>query len=343
MIDLRSDTVTRPTEGMRRAMYAAEVGDDVLGDDPTVRRLEERVADLLGKEAALFVPSGTMGNQLAIKSQTEPGDEVLLDRTAHIFNYESAAAGLISGVQLNPLEGEDGILRAGTVRAAIRGADYWLPRTRLCCLENTLNRAGGALYPLDEMQAVAAVCRAHGLSVHLDGARLWHAAVATGVPEKDFAAPVDTVNVCLSKGLGAPVGSVLAGSRAVIERAHRFRKLLGGGMRQVGILAAAGLYALDHHRDRLHADHRNARRLAEAFADLPLFRLDPFRVETNIVMMDVAPGHADAVLERLTGAGILLSRFGPDTLRASTHLDVSERDVERVRQILPTLFDGITP
>ncbi|MDX1546885.1 MAG: GntG family PLP-dependent aldolase [Rhodothermales bacterium] len=328
MIDLRSDTVTRPGEGMRRAMYEAEVGDDVFGEDPTVLRLQEAVAEVLGKEAALFVPTGVMGNQLGLKVHTQPGDEVLLERTCHIFNYESGAAGLLSGVQLNVLDGARGILEAETVRRAVRPGYYWEPRSRLLCLENTLNKAGGIVYPLARTRALAATAREAGLALHLDGARLWNATAATGTPERDYAAPFDTVSVCLSKGLGAPVGSVLAGSHAHIARAHRYRKLFGGGMRQVGVLAAAGLYALEHHRPRLAEDHAKARRLAEGIAALPAFRVDLGTVETNIVMFDVATGDAMPVLEALKQDGVAMVPFGPATIRATTHLDVSMDDVE---------------
>ena len=337
MIDLRSDTVTRPTEGMRRAMYAAEVGDDVLGDDPTVLRLQEEVATLLGKEAALFVPSGTMGNQLALKCLTEPGDEVILDRSSHIFNYETAAAGLLSGVQLLPVDARD-VLRPDEIRAAVRPRDYWMPRTRLVCLENTLNQRSGLVYPLAILDDVCAAAREFDLSLHLDGARLWNATAASGIAEHRYAAPFDTVNVCLSKGLGAPVGSVLAGSRDLIERARRFRKIFGGGMRQAGILAAAGLYALAHHRSRLAEDHEKARLLASALADLPGFYLIPDQVQTNIVFFSVRPGKAETILSTLKQDGILMSRFGADILRATTHLDVSSRQIKQVIHVLRKHF-----
>ncbi|QXD14636.1 aminotransferase class I/II-fold pyridoxal phosphate-dependent enzyme [Rhodocaloribacter litoris] len=328
-IDLRSDTVTQPTEGMRRAMYEAEVGDDVFGEDPTVRRLEETVAALLGKEAALFVPSGTMGNQLALKVHTRPGDEVILERTCHIFNYESGAPGLLSGVVLHPLDGEGGILTGEQVAAAVRPGYYWMARSRLVCLENTLNQAGGTVYPLENVEAIAAVVRGHGLRYHLDGARLWNATAATGIPEHVYAAPFDTVNVCFSKGLGAPVGSALAGPKDLITEAHRYRKMFGGGMRQAGILAAAALYALEHHRPHLAEDHAKARRLAEGLAELPGFRLDPDRVQTNIVLFDVDHGDALRTVEELKADGILMVPFGPATVRATTHRDVSMEDIEQ--------------
>ncbi len=338
MIDLRSDTVTRPPEGMRRAMYEAEVGDDVFGEDPTVNRLQETVAALLGKEAGLFVPSGMMGNQLGLKVHTQPGDEVIVERTCHIFNYESGAPGLLSGVVLNVLDGQRGLLTVDQVRRAVRHGYYWESPSRLLCLENTLNKAGGIIYPLDRMQALAAVAREHDLRLHLDGARLWNATAATGIPEKDYAAPFDTVTVCLSKGLGAPIGSVLTGSKELITSAHRYRKLFGGGMRQVGILAAAGLYALEHHRPHLTDDHAKARRLAEGIAEIPAFSIDLDTVETNIVMFDVAEGGSLSALETLQAEGVAMVPFGPTTIRATTHRDVSMDDIEQALAVMNRLF-----
>jgi len=338
MIDLRSDTVTRPSEGMRRALYEADVGDDVFGEDPTVNRLQETVASLLGKEAALFVPSGMMGNQLALKTHTQPGDEVIVERTSHIFNYESGAPGLLSGVQLHVVDGERGLLTPDQLRRAIRPGNYWEPASRLLCLENTLNKAGGVVYPIARTRALAATAREHGLRLHLDGARLWNATAASGIAEIDYAAPFDTVSVCLSKGLGAPVGSVLAGSTEHIRVAHRYRKLFGGGMRQAGILAAAGLYALEHHRPHLADDHHKARRLAEGLADLPAFTLDLETVETNIVIFDVADGAAMPVLGALRQEGIAMVPFGPATIRATTHRDVSMDDIETVLAVMHRLF-----
>ena len=338
MIDLRSDTVTKPSEGMRRAMAEADVGDDVFGEDPTVNRLQEGVAELLGKEAALFVPSGVMGNQIALKVHTRPGDEVIVERASHVFNYESGAPGLLSGVQLHVLDGRRGILTSEQVEAAIRPGYYWEAPTRLVCLENTVNKAGGVVYPLERIHAIAGVVRRHGLGFHLDGARLWNASAASGVWERDYAAPFDTVSVCLSKGLGAPVGSVLAGSRETMQQAHRYRKLFGGGMRQVGILAAAGLYALEHHRPRLAEDHEKARRLAEGLADVAAFRVDPSTVETNIVLFDTVSESALDVLDRLREHGVGMVPFGPKTIRATTHRDVSLGDVDRALDVVRRLY-----
>lgn len=319
-------------------MYEAEVGDDVFGEDPTVNRLQRTVADLLGKEAGLFVPSGMMGNQLGIHVQTQPGDEVILERSCHIFNYESGAAGVLSGVTFHTLEGRGGLLTAAQVRGAIRRGDYWEAPSRLLCLENTLNKAGGVIYPLARLEELALTARQHGLGLHLDGARLWNASVASGVSEKTYAAPFDTVSVCLSKGLGAPVGSVFAGTESLVRAAHRFRKLLGAGMRQVGILAAAGLYALAHHRERLAEDHAKAQRLAEGIAGIPAFVIQPDAAQTNIVLFDVRDGNAMPVLEALRAEGVAMTPFGPQTVRATTHRDISMQDVDRALRILQTLY-----
>ncbi|MFW5973099.1 MAG: threonine aldolase family protein [Bacteroidota bacterium] len=329
MIDLRSDTVTRPSDPMRRAMYEAEVGDDVFGEDPTVRVLEERIAELLGKESALFVPTGVMGNQLAIRSQTAPGDEVIVDRLSHIYNYESGAAAALGGVQLHIVDGPEGIPTADQIVAAIRPGNYWDPTTRLVCLENTVNKAGGRVVGMDVVEEIGEIVRARGLRFHLDGARLWNASVATGLPTHTLAGPFDTVSVCLSKGLGAPVGSVLAGDRNVISRAHRFRKMFGGGMRQIGILAAAGLYALENNLPRLASDHVRARRLAEAITELPGFSVDLDSVQTNIVLFDVE-GPAEKYLKELESDSVLMVAFGPRTIRAITHLDISDEDIDTV-------------
>lgn len=327
MIDLRSDTVTRPDAGMRRAIYEAEVGDDVFGEDPTVIDLEDQVAELLGKEKALFVPSGTMGNQLAVMIHTDPGSEVLLERSCHIFNYESGASPVLSGVQLTPLDGKGGILSPDQVVNAVRPGHYWESPARLLCLENTMNKVGGTVLPIAATRSLESTARSRGLAMHLDGARLWNASVASGVPESEYAACFDTVMVCLSKGLGAPVGSLLAGTTDLITKAHRKRKMLGGGMRQIGLLAAAGQYALAHNRERLQEDHENAATLANALANVGSVRIDPENVQTNIVMFDVAENQAVAFLGRLKEEGVQMVAFGPSTIRATTHLDVSRADI----------------
>ncbi|MEM0963835.1 MAG: threonine aldolase family protein, partial [Bacteroidota bacterium] len=289
-VDLRSDTVTRPTPAMRQAMAQAEVGDDVFGEDPTVRQLEKRVASLLGKDDALFVPSGVMGNQIAIRIHTRPGDEAVVAERSHIYHYEGAAPAALWGVGLRPTGDMSGILSPEDVTSVVQGAHDWEARTRLVCLENTVNKAGGVAVPLAATEPVAEVARRHGLALHLDGARLWNASVALGESTDTLAAPFDTANVCLSKGLGAPVGSVLAGSVTHIREGRRARKLLGGGMRQSGVLAAAALVALDDFQEDDHAlvrrDHARARQLAETIEELPRLRL--LRMpDTNIVMFDV--------------------------------------------------------
>lgn len=335
-IDLRSDTVTRPTPGMRAAMQAAEVGDDVFGEDPTVNRLQERVAALLDKEAALFVPSGTMSNQICVRVHTQPGDELLCEASCHIYNYEAGGPAVLSGVTCRPIPGTYGILEVSQLEDKIRPDNEHQVRTRLVCLENTHNRGGGKIYPLEKIQAISSWARRQGLLLHLDGARLWNAVVATGIPPACWARYFDSVSVCFSKGLGAPVGSALAGSREFVQRARRIRKLLGGGMRQAGVLAAAALYALDHHLDRLAEDHRHAQILAQAIAETPGLRLDPPVVETNLVWFQVAPewGTARALAAALKERGVLVHVAGPQTLRACTHLDVSRAQVERAAAIL---------
>ena len=338
MIDLRSDTLTRPSDGMRRAIAEAEVGDDVYGEDPTVNRLEARMADRLGTEAAIFVPSGTMANQICLHVLTDPGDEILLETSAHIFNYESGAAGLLSGIQLNPVDGDDGLLVPERVEAAIRPDTMVMPPSRVVSVENTANTPGGVVYPLERIEAIADVARAHDLHLHLDGARLWNAAAAHDVPERDYVAPFDLAWVALSKGLGCPAGSIVAGSEALITEARRTRKRFGGGMRQAGILAAAGLYALEHHRPHLSDDHEKARRLAEVLSALPAFEVDPERVETNIVVFESPAMPAGEVVDTLAEDDVHVTAFGPHTLRITTHRDVSGDDVDTAIDVLQARF-----
>jgi threonine aldolase len=327
LIDLRSDTVTKPTAAMREAMARAEVGDDVFGDDPTVKALESQTAELLGKEAALFVPSGTMANQLAIRSHTEPGDEILVEANAHIYYYEGGGPVALSGVMCRCINGQRGIFTGADVEAALRLADPHFPRTRLVCLENTHNRGGGKIWSIGQVQEVAAAARKHGLQLHLDGARLWNASVAAGIPERDYAAYFDTVSVCFSKGLGAPVGSALAGPKAFIERARRFRRMFGGGMRQAGIIAAGALFALANHRARLAEDHANAKALASGLAAVNGLEAAPAEVETNMVRFRVRALPAQQLVDRLRAQGVLLLAVGPDTIRAVTSLMVSSDDI----------------
>jgi threonine aldolase len=317
-IDLRSDTVTRPTPLMRAAIANAEVGDDVFGEDPTVRQLEERVAELLGKEAALFVPTGTMANQIALRAHLRPGDEVIIGRDAHCWRHESGALAALAGAQTQQL-GEDGTFTGDDVRAAFRPDEPYVSPTRVVAVENTHNMAGGAVWNPKRLEGVLKVAKELGMATHLDGARIWHAAVVTGMTVLELSAGFDTVSVCLSKGLGAPAGSLVAGTRLVIQRCHRFRKMYGGGMRQSGMLAAAGLHALQYHRERLSEDHANASALAEAVG------LNPVNVQTNIVMIDVPRNKAAKVIAAARDRGVLVGAATPHRVRAVTHLDV-DRD-----------------
>ena len=326
--DFRSDTVTRPTAAMRACMAGAEVGDDVYGEDPTVRRLEEVTAARLGHEAGVFVTSGTQGNQIAIGVFCRPGDEVVVEANAHTVHYEAGGAAGLWGAQLFTLASAKGILTAAQVASAIRPQDDHAPRTRMLVVENTHNRGGGAVWPLDVFQSTVGLAHQRGLAVHLDGARLWNAEAATGLPVRSWSALCDSATVCFSKGLGAPVGSVLVGSKSFVTDARRLRKRLGGGMRQAGILAAAALYALEHHVARLVEDHRHARLLAEGLAALPGVTVDVARVESNMVYADF-PGPAEEAVAALRAAGVLAHAVGPRTLRFVCHLDVGEKDVRR--------------
>ena len=332
--DLRSDTVTYPTPGMRAAIAAAPVGDDVFGDDPTVNALQERVAALLGKEASLFMPSGTMANQVAIRTHTEPGDEIIAEAGSHIFLYEGGGFAALSGVSLRPVVGARGLLDPQDVAAVVRpeGGLSHFPLTKLICVENTANRGGGTIYPLATLQGLRKVADAFGLAMHLDGARLLNAAIGLGVDPASLAAPFDSISLCLSKGLGAPVGSLLVGSRRFVARAHRFRKMFGGGMRQAGVLAAAGLYALDHHVDRLADDHRRARQLAEGLAAFAGITVDLDAVQTNLVYADFAGTGVAAAewMRRLAQGGVLAHATGPTTLRFVTHLQVGDDAIDAV-------------
>ncbi len=335
-IDLRSDTVTQPSTAMREAIAKATLGDDVYGEDPTVNQLQDEVAELLGKEAALFVPSGTMSNQLALLGQTERGDEVVIGERAHCAWFESGAGAALAGVQF-ATAGAGGLFNATELQAAIKPGSYYLPRTSLVAVENTHNASGGRVFPLKDVKAIAEAARASGLKVHLDGARLWNASVATGVGLAELAAPADSVSVCFSKGLGAPVGSALVGSRELIERCRRLRKMLGGGMRQAGLLAAGALHALKHNRARLVDDHRHARFFAETIAACPGVDLDLESVQTNIVLFEVE-GSADALCKRAAKRGVLISAMGPRSVRAVTHLDVSFDEVGKAASLVADLL-----
>jgi threonine aldolase len=342
LIDLRSDTVTRPTAAMRRAMAEAEVGDDVYREDPTVRRLEELAAERVGKAAALFVPTGTMGNQIAIKVWTRPGQEVVLEERSHIFNYEMAQMAAFSGVLARPVAGNDGALLLDPVRRALRPPTYYVAQTGLVAFENTHNFAGGTIQPQEEAEAIAGMARERGIPSHLDGARIFNAAVALGRPAADLARPFDSIMFCLSKGLGAPVGSIIAGPAPFIEEALRVRKRLGGGMRQAGILAAAGIIGLTSLVDRLGEDHANARRLADRLAAIPGCTVDAGRVQTNIVIFGVTCRGLTApqVCELWKEAGVLTTPADDGHVRAVTHYDVGRADLETAADRLAAIFSG---
>lgn len=338
-IDLRSDTVTKPTSEMLRVMMNAEVGDDVFGEDPTVNALEDKVAECFGMEAGLFVPSGTMGNQLCIKVLTRPGDEVMIEEKGHIFNYEGSAAAIFSSVQLHTVKGQRGKLSADLLRDRPRGQFDWEPRTRVISLENSTNKGGGACYTRKELNALRKFADEHDLRIHLDGARLWNAVIATGIDPAFFGRVADTINVCFSKGLGAPVGSMILSSKEHIRRARRFRKAMGGGMRQVGILAAVANYAMDHHWNKLEEDHRRAKELASTINTCGGLSIDPDSVETNIVIFDLLEEKAETALQKLGQHGVQMVPFGPQTVRATLHHQVTDDDVANVQQVLKQLFD----
>jgi threonine aldolase len=340
IVDLRSDTVTRPSRGMLDAMVRAEVGDDVLGDDPTVKLLERRTAELLGREAAVYVPSGTMANALAVLSQTSPGDEVILDRSCHMFNFEAAAASAIGGVQLHPLDGPGGFLPLEQLPSVVRPINVHHPRTSLVAVENTHNRAGGRIYPLDQLEKVFRFTRKAGLRLHMDGARLANAVVATGIPFKRYGSVADSFTICFSKGLGAPVGSIFVSDAGTVESARFWRKRLGGGMRQAGILAAACLYALDNNIERLSEDHEKASRIGEVIeASQRLGLTHP--VETNIIIFEKIDDTID--IEKLgrdlEAEGVLVLTFGGRYVRMVTHLDVSSDDVDRLEDIMHRVLE----
>ncbi len=337
MIDLRSDTVTKPSPAMRNAMACADVGDDVYGEDPTVNRLQEVAAELVGKKAALFVPSGTAGNQLCLRVHAEPGREVIVEGRSHIVRYEQGAAGALAGVQLHWVNGIQGMMSADQIEAAIRPRDPYSIQTALICLENTHNAGGGTVYPLASVQAIRAVASRYGLPMHLDGARLFNAAVASGISAADYACHFETVTFCLSKGLGAPAGSLIAtDDPEIMERLRRFRRMYGGAMRQAGILAAAGLYALEHNIQRLAEDHANAHRLATLLQQIPGIALNLETVATNIVFFDVQRSRLSIAefVAALKKESVLLNAVGGTTCRAVTHLDISADAVKHVAAIV---------
>ncbi|RKX24414.1 MAG: low-specificity L-threonine aldolase [Candidatus Zixiibacteriota bacterium] len=337
-IDLRSDTITRPSQAMRQAMMIAEVGDDVFGDDPTVNELERYVAELFEREASLFMPSGTMANQVCLKVHSSPGWELLCDRDCHVVNYEAAGPAVHSSLLVNLLSTDRGMVTAEMIQQNIRPINLHCPLTKMVTLENSHNRHGGTILPQDEILRVREVCDEHGLILHLDGARIWNVHVATGLSLPELTKPFDSISVCLSKGLGAPVGSMILGSAEFIDRCRRERKLFGGGMRQAGIIAAAGLYALKNNLERLTEDHANARNLAEGLNQFQMLSVDLSRVETNIVLADISgPETVESVLGKMKDVGVLAVPFGPKRIRMVTHLDVTRSDcneaLDQIREV----------
>ncbi len=338
-IDFRSDTVTKPSPEMREVIFKADVGDDVFGDDPTLNLLQEKTAELFRKDAGLFVPSGTMSNQVALKTLSEPGWEIICERECHIVNYETGGPAVHSSLMINMLTTERGVMTAEEIEASVRPDNIHIPITKIVAIENTHNGHGGTIYPLEEILKIKKVADKHNLLMHLDGARLWNAHVATGIPLSDWVAPFDSVSVCFSKGLGAPIGSMILGSRKFIEKARRNRKLFGGAMRQVGIIAAAAIYALDNNMKRLADDHANARFLAGGLNNIKGLDIDMSRVQTNIIIADISKtGKNPAeVASLLAENGVLSVPFGPTTIRFVTHLDVSREECEKAVDIISGL------
>jgi threonine aldolase len=342
IIDLRSDTVTLPSREMKEAMMNAPLGDDIYGEDPTANAFQQEMMELFGMEAALFVPTGVMSNQLAIKAWTSAGDEIIVERESHIFNYETSAPAMWSAVQLNTIESDLGVFRLSDIEAAIRPSEYYYPKTSLVCIENTHNRYGGTIYPIEDIRELQSFCRQHGLPLHLDGARIWNAHIATGTPLRAVGNAVDSISICFSKGLGAPVGSMLLGPRDLIERAHRYRKIFGGGMRQVGILAAAAQFAVKNHLPRLATDHERAARFAEELQSVTAFDIDRASVQSNMVLLDFSrsdmkPAQAQALLEE---QGIKIGMGMGNSLRAVMHLDLTDEDILRTTEIIHTIFSA---
>ncbi len=339
-IDLRSDTVTKPSVAMREAMIKAEVGDDVYGEDPTVNRLQNLIAEMFGKEASLFVPSGTMGNEVCIKVHTQPGDEIIVEQDSHIFIYETAAPSLLAGVQVMPIPGRSGNMTVEQIKNTIRPKAYYLPPTKLICIENTHGRSAGSIIPLDEIIRIRNLSLNENIKMHLDGARLWNASVASGVSLKEYALYFDSLSVCFSKGLGAPIGSIIIGSEEFIQRARVYRKIFGGGMRQAGILAAAALYALDNNIDRLEEDHNKARYFATELNQRKQIGINLNEVQTNMVIADIAPSgkNQQEVLNLLKVNGVLLTPERSTSIRTVMHLDVSMDQVKDAVKVFKSLF-----
>ena len=339
-IDLRSDTVTKPSPEMRKVMAEAEVGDDVFKEDPTVNKLEKFTAELLGKEAALYVPSGVMGNQICLNVLTQPADEVICESDSHIFNYESGSPAALSGIQLLPIKGEQGVITPEQVEPFIRPKSaYYMPRTKVIEVENTHNRAGGTINPIENIIDLEKLADKYGLKKHLDGARIWNASVETKISVAEYASHFDSISCCLSKGLGAPVGSIIAGDKDFITEAYRVRKSFGGGMRQVGILAAAGLYALENNRERLKEDHEKAKMLDDVIDKNLNFKIDLSAVQTNILIFEPLTLSVEEALEKCKEKGLLLSVGTVGSLRAIIHLDVHDEDIKETIRILEEVFE----
>lgn len=335
MIDLRSDTVTKPTKEMLKAMYDAELGDDVYKEDPTANELERYAAELLGKEAALFVPSGVMGNQICLNVLTQPMDEVICEKDAHIFQYESGSPAALSGIQLLQVEGKHGVFTPEQIEPLIRQTSaYYMPRSRVIEVENTHNRAGGTINPIENIAALSQLAKKYNLFFHLDGARIWNASVATGISPSKYASYFDSVSCCLSKGLGAPIGSVIAGTKDFIKEAFRIRKAWGGGMRQVGVIAAAGLFALKNNIDRLQEDHQKAKNLAEFLNASDKYEIELESVQTNIIVFKPKNNTVEDILEKAKGKGLILSVGNVGWIRAVTHMDVTFDQIEKAKEIL---------
>ena len=339
-IDLRSDTVTKPSKAMREAMAEAEVGDDVYGEDPTVNKLQKKCAELTGKEAALYVSSGCMANQLAVKSQTNPGDEIIVESESHILNYETAAPAFISNVQVFPVQGVNGVYTADQIKKHIRPKAYYFPKTALICMENTHNRAGGTIFPIEEIKRIYELAQSEGIRIHIDGARIFNAYAETGIPVNEYAKYTDTISFCFSKGLGAPVGSILCSDAETIAKAHKYRKIIGGGMRQAGVIAAGALYALENNVERLKDDHKNAKFFAEEISKLNDIEIDMSTVQTNIVIFRLKRDEngINKFKHDLKTKGVLISDGSYGSLRVVFHLDVSEEQAKEAAGVFKTLL-----
>lgn len=337
-IDLRSDTITKPSQAMRKAMFEAEVGDDVFGEDPTVNKLQLKCSEITGKEKALYVSSGCMANQLALKSHTQPGDEIICESECHIFNYETAAPAVISNVQMMTVRGENGIMQLDEIKKFMRTKEYYFPRTRLICIENTHNRAGGVIYPIESIKEISDFAGSNGIKMHMDGARIFNAVAETGISVKEYASYFDSISFCFSKGLGAPVGSILCGNSEFITTAHKWRKIIGGGMRQAGIIAAAALYAIENNTNRLKEDHEKAKYFAKEISKLEQIKINLDFIHTNIVIFSNSKYSKPELISKLKENGVLISAGSFENLRVVFHLDVSMEEVKEAAEKFKELF-----